>query len=364
MTKNFPVFLLLTAAPIWASVQPAFEAGDRSLFLLGGDISLAPKLEEHGVVFKDNGAAEDIFKIFRAHNANCVRLRLFVHPDGRNGVVNDLPYTIALAQRVKAAGLLFSLDFHYSDTWADPAHQTRPAAWKDLSFPELVIKARQYTAETLRAFKDAGVPPDVVQIGNEITNGMMWPGTDFEDKSTSDSIHFDRLAQLLAACGEGVHLGLGPDSRTKIMIHLSSGSQKAITQWFFDNITKRRVAFDIIGLSYYPFWAGNLDQLKETLRFTALTYGKPVAVVETAYPHEDSPEWKGKKNLVWPHTPDGQRIYLHDLIAAVRETPRGLGAGVLYWYPESIAGSPGSWFEGQLALFDRNGNALPALQEF
>jgi arabinogalactan endo-1,4-beta-galactosidase len=337
-------------------------------FLLGGDISMAPKLESQGVVYKDSGKPKDIFAIFHDRGATCVRLRVFVQPNGKGGVVNDTAYTIALGKRVKAAGLLFSLDFHYSDTWADPGQQRTPAAWRDLSLPQLVDQTRDYTADTLKAFKDAGVTPDVVQIGNEITHGLLWPMGALTAKGVSEDVAFDRVAELLKADVDGIHRALGNDTSTKIMIHIDGADATNTVKWFFDHITARHVPFNMIGLSYYPTWGSNLSHVKATLEMAAKAYGKPIVIAETAYPFADSPALTGrKKSFNWPLTPDGQKQYLEDLIQLVRETPGGLGAGVLYWYPESVPPKTSSepmWNGGNEAMFDQDGNALPAFDVF
>jgi len=329
---------------------------------------MAPKLEEQGVIYKDGGKPKDIFAIFHDRGATCVRLRLFVQPNGKGGVVNDYAYTIALAKRVKAAGLLFSLDFHYSDTWADPGQQRTPAAWRDLSFPHLVNQTRDYTADTLKAFKDAGVTPDVVQIGNEITHGLLWPLGGLGIKRFSDDAAFDRVAELLKADVDGIHLALGNDTPTKIMIHIDGADATSTVKWFFDHINARHVPFDMIGLSYYPTWGGDLSHVKTTLAMAAKAYGKPIVIAETAYPFADSPALEGrKKSFKWPLTPEGQKQYLEDLLQLVRETPGGLGAGVLYWYPESVPPKTSSepmWNGGDEAMFDHDGNALPAFDAF
>ena len=329
---------------------------------------MAPKLETQGVVYKDGGKPKDIFAIFHDRGATCVRLRLFVQPNGKGGVVNDTAYTIALAKRVKAAGLLFSLDFHYSDTWADPGHQQTPVAWRDLPFPQLVDQARNYTADTLKAFKDAGVTPDVVQIGNEITHGLLWPMGALGTKSVSEDVAFDRVAELLKADVQGIHLALGEDTATKIMIHIDGADATKTVQWFFDHIAARHVPFDMIGLSYYPTWGGDLSHVKRTLEMAAESYGKPIIIAETAYPFVDSPSLEGpRKSFKWPLTPNGQKQYLEALLQLVRETPGGLGAGVLYWYPESVApknSTEGMWNGGDAAMFDHDGNALPVFDAF
>ena len=336
-------------------------------FLFGGDVSMASKLESDGVVYKDGGKPKDIFAIFHDHGATCIRLRLFVHPNGKGGVVNDIPYTIALARRVKAAGLLFSLDLHYSDSWADPGQQRTPAAWRDFTFPQLVRQTQDYTEQTLKAFRDAGVTPDVVQIGNEITHGLLWPMGSLGSKTVPKDAAFDRVADLLKADGRGLHLALGDDTATKILIHIDGADATGTVKWFFDNITRRHVPFDMIGLSYYPFSSASLDHVKQTLDLAGKAYGKPIIIAETAYPYAESHIWSGqRKSFAWPLTPEGQKQYLLALLQVVRATPNGLGAGILYWYPESVPAPDGreSWNGGLAAMFDHDGNALPAFDAF
>lgn len=362
--RNFVVLTVLSAWIFATSLIAEYKTGSP---LLGADLSLLPKLEAAGAVFKDKGKPGDVIALLRERGANCIRLRLFVNPNGKAGVVNDLPYTIALARRVKAAGLQFFLDLHYSDTWADPTAQFVPAAWRYLPFPQLLDTMESYTAEVMKAFLEAGVPPDIVEVGNEITNGLLGPATSFEDKNIPQDVVFDRLCEVLKAGIRGVYSGLGRDSQVKIVIHIDNGGRLEVTRWFFDNITKRQVPFDVIALSYYPFWQGSLTHLQENLTFAAKTYGKPVLVAETAYPWVQSEYWTAKKNLNFELTPRGQKQFLEALISTVRAVPQNLGLGVLYWYPESVAiKNPEilDWWDGELALFDQEGNALPALDAF
>ena len=329
--------LALGLLSTWLCASVSVGESGTEFRLFGADLSLLPKLEAAGAVFKDAGKPGDVIAFLRARGANCVRLRLFVNPNGQAGVVNDLPYTIALAQKAKAAGMQLYLALHYSDTWADVRAQLAPAAWRNLAFPELVETMEKYTVEVVTPFKDAGVAPDIVQVGNEITNGLLGPATSFEDKGVAQEVVFDRLCALLKAGIRGVHAALGESSPVKIAIHIDNAGKLAVARWFFDNVTKRQVPFDVIALSYYPFWQGSLTQLQENLIFAAKTYSKPVLVAETAYPWVETEYWKAKENLNFPLTPQGQRLFLEALIATVRAVPHNLGLGVLYWYPESLA---------------------------
>jgi arabinogalactan endo-1,4-beta-galactosidase len=167
MNPSAAFFMLLLFTTASLAEDPAF--------FTGADLSMLQSVEDSGVRYKDAGQKKDALAIFKNHGFNTVRLRLFVNPDGTRGQVNTLRYTIALAQRVKKNGFRLLLDFHYSDGWADPGHQTVPAAWKDLPHAELVRRLHDYTHETLEEFRSAGCLPDMVQVGNEITNGICWP---------------------------------------------------------------------------------------------------------------------------------------------------------------------------------------------
>jgi len=340
---------------------------DKREFLVGGDISMLTRIEELGGVFRENGKPGGFLAILKKHRCNCHRLRIFVNPTYNNAVVQDVPYTIALAKRIKAHGAKLLLNFHYSDTWADPGHQRKPAAWQDLDFDALQKKVRDYTASVIAAFKEEGVLPDMVQVGNEITPGMLWPdgriGHDAADEQ------WDRFVRLLKAGVEGVKEPLGRTPNIRIMIHIDRGGDWKTTKWFFDNIIKRGVEFDIIGQSYYPWWHGTMDDLRLNLQETARTYGKDIMVVETAYPHHSDStlrtgEWSPDR-MAWSVSPKGQHAFLAELIKTVRHTPNKCGLGVLWWYPESIP-TKGLriWCQGAMALFDEGGNALPAVKAF
>jgi arabinogalactan endo-1,4-beta-galactosidase len=362
---NFAKRSLLAAAVfVCAACSPA-RAEKRAEFLAGGDISMLTRIEKLGGTFKDTGKTRDPLEIFKANGANCFRLRLFVNPAGKNSVINDLPYTLALAKRIKAAGCKLLLNFHYSDTWADPGHQIKPAAWAKLSFDELEKKVEQYTASVIAEFRNAGALPDIVQVGNEITPGMLWP-----DGKTGSAPQWDRFAKLVNAGIRGVRTGAGPKRAkdVRIMIHIACGGNWGRTKWFFDNLIARRVPFDIIGQSYYPWWHGTLSDLKNNLNRTANAYKKDIMVVETAYPYRNEAAWRKnpkKKNLNWPISPKGQQAFLADVVTAVRQTPNKRGIGVIWWYPESIpAKGLRVWNGGATALFDSQGNALPAIRAF
>jgi len=338
-----------------------------SEFLVGGDISALTRIEQAGGVFRDEGKPGDAIEIMSDYGCNCFRLRLFVNPAGGNMVVNDLAYTIALAKRIKAAGARLLLNFHYSDTWADPGHQSKPKAWADLDFESLERTVYEYTCDCILEFKKAGVLPDMVQPGNEIAPGMLWPDGKLYGVGDPEK-QWDKFARLLKAGVRGAEDGSGDDN-VRIVLHIHSGGDSSKTKWFFDHIEKRNVPYDIIGLSYYPWWHGSMEDLKGNISKTAATFNKDIFVVETAYPHRDVRVSKGKdgadKNMRWPMTPTGQEVFLRELIATVREASGDRGIGVLWWYPESIpVKGLRIWYGGANAMFDGEGNALPSMNAF
>jgi len=323
-------------------------------FARGADLSLLQSFQDHGVEYRESGQARDPLAIFKEHGCNWVRLRIFVNPDGTRGQVNSLPYTLALARRVKAMGFRFLLDFHYSDKWADPGHQETPAAWQGLSHAQLVRQAHDYTAQTLAAFRQAGCLPDMVQVGNEITNGMLWPDGGPFGKGLDSGDKWPAFADLLKAGIRAVR-ETSPDIR--VMIHIDRGGNAALSQWFFGECRKSGIDYDAIGLSYYPMDNGPLDALAGNLAGLSRTFGKDVYVAETAFD-------RSAGLAAFPATPEGERDYLRALMRAVAAVPGG--RGVFYWAPEAIP-EP-QWKRGGLqsprALFDADGNMLPGLEAF
>jgi arabinogalactan endo-1,4-beta-galactosidase len=343
------------------------EGATASMFL-GADISALERIEQAGAVFRDSGQAGDAIAILRAHGAGGFRLRLFVSPNYTEVQVNDLAYTVRMAGRVKAAGAKLLLDLHYSDTWADPGHQVTPAAWAGLSFDSLQLQVETYTAGVITRLKQAGALPDIVQVGNEIDGGMLWPLGQVSGTGSDTAAQWDRFTRLLKAGIRGVRSALGPGDSVRIMLHFSQGGSTGGTQWFFDHMNAYGVTYELIGLSYYPWWHGTLADLTANLQATAQRYGKDVMVVETSYPWRAG-GWESmapnQTAMTWPVSPAGQAQFLRDLVAAVAAVPGGHGAGVVWWYPEAVQ-VPGLfvWGGGSLSLFDAGGNLLPAASGF
>jgi arabinogalactan endo-1,4-beta-galactosidase len=294
-------------------------------YAVGADLSFLKQAEDRGMVFKDNGQTKPGLQIFRDHGYNWIRLRLFHTP---TMLPNNLDYTITLAKDAKKLGYKFLLNYHYSDTWADPGKQTIPKAWESKSHAEPVQAVREYTRETIVAFREAGVLPDMVQTGNEITPGMLWP----DGKLPAN---WDNFAELLKAAIEGVRKGCGDAPRPRIMIHIDKGGDKNATKEFFDKLTSYGVSYDVIGQSYYPWWHGSLLELRDNLAFMAETYGKDIILVEVAYNWKPA-EYRGRP-APFPETAAGQREFLEEVNRQVLATPHQRGRGVFWWEP-AVAG--------------------------
>ncbi|CAN5248195.1 arabinogalactan endo-beta-1,4-galactanase [soil metagenome] len=268
--------------------------------ILGADISFLPQLEDKGIQFSVDGVTDDAINILKKNGFNYIRLRIFNDPGADSGYSPGKDYcgldqTKAMTKRIKAAGLKFLLDFHYSDTWADPGKQFKPAAWEDLDFPALQLAVRNYTKDVLLALKAQGTLPDMVQVGNEINHGMLWP--------TGNSANTDSLAALLKA---GIHGVKDVSNNIKIMLHIACGGQYDESVWFIDNMLKRNVQFDIIGESYYPQWHGTIDSLHDNLFALSKKYKQDVIVAEYTQKKDsvnniafNLPDGKIKGTFIW-----------------------------------------------------------------
>ncbi len=242
--------------------------------ILGADISFLPELEAKGIKFSDKGIQKDVLQILKDHGFNYIRLRLFVDPANDSGYSPrkgfcDLQHTLQMAKRIKKADMKFLLDFHYSDTWADPGKQFKPATWMNFNFNDLAKKVFDYTTNVLFALKTQGTLPDMVQTGNEINHGIIWPEGNVQ--------HLDSLAILVNA---GLAAVKKTDPSIMVMLHIALGGQNSESEFFIDNMISRGIPFDVIGESYYPKWHGTLQDLETNLNLLKRKYNKPVIVAE------------------------------------------------------------------------------------
>jgi len=279
--------------------------------MLGADISFLPQLEDRGLKFSDNGVQKDAILILKDHGFNYVRLRIFNDPARDSGGYSpkrgfcDLEHTKQMAKRVKAAGMKLLLDFHYSDTWADPGKQYKPAAWRNLSFEDLKKALYDYTKKVIQELKDQGTTPDMVQVGNEINHGLIWP--------EGNVSNLDSLAQLLNAGTKAVK---DVDPTVIMMLHVALGGQNDESVFFIDQMLARKVPIDVIGLSYYPKWHGTLDDLKDNMDDLLRRYNKDLIVVEySARKNEvnkiafELPGGKGKGTCIWEPLNTWEKVF-------------------------------------------------------
>ncbi len=337
-------------------------------FIKGADISFLEQVEDGGGVYTEGGEPRDALDILAGHGFDYIRLRIWYAPgEGYCG----LEGTLRMAGRIKEKGLGLLLDFHYSDTWADPGHQAKPAAWTGAGGEELADSVRAYTARVIAALNAQGTLPEMVQIGNEITCGMLWD--DGRVCGSYDSPgQWDVFCDLVAAGILGVQDATSPSDSIEIMIHIDRGGDNVASRWFFDNLAARGVEFDIIGQSFYPWWHGDFEDLAANLADLAARYGKDIVIAETAYPW--TLEWDdATHNMVglpehllpgYPATVDGQRAFLEALMDTVANAPDRKGRGVFYWEPEWISSpSAGSAWEN-VTLFDFSGEVLGSVHAF
>ncbi len=268
--------------------------------ILGADISFLPELESRGVRFSDKGVEKDAITILKDHGINYVRLRIFNDPSRDSGYSPgkgfcDLEHTKAMAKRVKAAGMKLLIDFHYSDYWADPGKQYKPAAWKTASFQQLKDSVYAFTKMVITELKDQGTLPDMVQIGNEVNHGILWPEGHVN--------HLDSLAQLIST-GTSAVMSVDPSIIT--LLHVALGGQRDESVWFINNMIQRGVHFDVIGLSYYPKWHGTMDDLENTLEYLVGKYNRDLIVVEYSQLKKEVnaavfnlPNKRGKGSFIW-----------------------------------------------------------------
>jgi arabinogalactan endo-1,4-beta-galactosidase len=316
-------------------------------YAFGADVSSTMQLEQNGKVFKENGVAKPALQILRDNGYNWVRLRV-CHDPAR--LPQGTQYTIAAAKAAKKLGFKFLLDIHYSDGWADPTNEPTPPQWRALSHADLVKALFEYTRDTIAAFASEDVLPDVIQVGNEIGNGFLWPAGKLPD-------HWDDFADLINAGVNGIDAGRGNGKRPLIMIHVDHGGDIVKTKAFFDKLNTYGVPYDLIGFSFYPWSHGTLMDLRANLAFAAATYGKDVYVVETGYYYRPSRYFRDLPGP-FPETPDGQAQWLSAVNQIVMEVPGERGRGVFWWEPASNAGLAARGY------FDADGNAQPIINVF
>lgn len=358
--------------------EVTLEAGEVRLPVRGADVSSLKKSEDLGGLYYAapiNSVGKDpkpksALKILKDQGLTHVRLRVWVNPADS---YHDLQELREMAKRAKREHLKVLVDLHYSDTWADPGHQSVPANWANYSIDQLESAVFLHTFAACAAVRESGTHPDLIQIGNELNSGMLWPyGHTWNPPS------WENLARFLKAGYNAIKIC---SPKTKVVLHLAEGGKNDTFRWWFDNIIAQGVKFDVIAASYYGYWHGSLGDLQNNLNDISARYGKGVLVAETAYPftldfNDSHPNSVGlPEQLVagYPATQEGQAANLRDVLSIVRAVPNNRGLGVFYWDATWTAVPGNGWnpadpasgnsWENQ-ALFDFNGVATPAMKEF
>ena len=346
------IFILFTITVFSCSSGGDKEPIIEDNFIRAADMSYLPLTESEGTVYKHNNVAENAITTLKNAGCNAIRIRLWQNPsDAHSGLMEVKTF----AQRVRAAGLKVWLTVHYSDTWADPGNQTKPVAWQSLSFTDLKTSVATYTTQIMTE-----INPDIIQIGNETNDGMLWP----EGKLSTNETQY---LQLVSAATAAVR---SKSTTTKIMIHHAGISG---ADYYFDKV--KTMDYDYIGLSYYPIWHGtSLVTLQNTMNSLGQLYNKKVVIAETSYPftfgyNDYTNNIIGLQSQIipaFPATNDGQKGYLSAIKNTIKQSSYGIG--FCYWGSEWVAfrgptATNGSPWENQ-ALWDFNNNALPVMDVF
>ena len=311
------------------------------VFAKGADIGWLSQMEATGYQFKDtDGTNKNCLQLLKDRGINTVRLRVWVNPSSHpiNGHCSK-DETVAMAVKAKNLGMRIMINFHYSDSWADPGQQNKPEAWSTHTFSELLNDVSQHTQDVLVALKDAGITPEWVQVGNEITGGLLFPEGSYT--------HFNQMVQLLNKGYDATKL-IFPNS--KVVIHLDKGNDNSLYRWFFDQAVANGLKFDVIGASFYPYWLNTnyttiIADLENNLKDLATRYNKEVMVVEVGGNYEQVQDTKNMLTAV---------------IQAVKNVPNNKGLGVIYWEPQGEK----TWSGYQLNAWQQDGKPSIALDAF
>jgi arabinogalactan endo-1,4-beta-galactosidase len=345
MKKVIPVYCLVlllsvlscsnkSGTPTPTTTPPYTPPVVSASFAKGADISWVTQFESTGVTFYDkNGNQKELFALMKSLGFNSIRLRAWVNPS--DGWCNTAD-VVAKAIRAKNAGMKIMIDFHYSDVWADPGHQAKPAAWASLDFPTLLTTLSAYTTGVMNTLKNNGITPDWVQIGNETNDGMLW-----EDGRASA-----HMANFAALVKSGYQAVKSVSTTTKVIVHISNGYDNTLFRWMFDGLKANGATWDIIGMSLYPSTTNytTLDaQCLANINDMVSRYSTPCMVVEVGMQASD---------------PSDGRAFLTDIITKVNSVSGGNGLGVFYWEPEAYNNGYG------LGAFDNTGKPTAALDAF
>jgi arabinogalactan endo-1,4-beta-galactosidase len=341
--NRFTIFLFLILSSIFSFTcskngenTPKPVVSDTSNFAKGADVSWVTEMEAKGVLFYDkNGAKTECMALMKSLGMNSIRLRVWVNPT--DGYCNKTDLLIK-AKRAKDLGMRILIDFHYSDTWADPAHQTKPSAWTNLSFTDLCAAVTSHTTEILTALKNWNITPEWVQVGNETSNGMLW-----DDGKASSS-----MSQYATLTNAGYNAVKSVFPTAKVVVHLNNGQDNSLYRWLFDGLKKNNAKWDVIGMSLYPetgVWQEYTTNCISNMNDMINRYGCEVMICETG--------------MSWDQ-PVTASLFLTDLITRAKAISNEKCLGVFYWEPEAY----GNWNGYSLGAFDNSGKPTAALDAF
>jgi arabinogalactan endo-1,4-beta-galactosidase len=347
----------------------------------GTDLSFTPQEVAAGAKFSYDGKEGTPVQIMHAAGSNYVRMRLWINPPAG---YSDLATDLALAKQVEHSGMKIYLDVMYSDFWADPTKQNIPSAWSGQDLAQLTTTVQSYTKQVISTFAGQGTPVDMVSIGNEIRNGILWPIGELNCSAGETCGGWPALAQLLKAGVAGAKAGNPDGHKLLIMMHYDQGASYSLSSAFYSELESYDVPFDVIGLSYYPVLSEpSISGLRQNVDGLATEFHKPIVVAETQYPwtlaNGNSPEGDSTGDFAWeqsqmepgyPATPGGQLSFTTDELSILALAPDGLGMGLFYWAPDWIPGVP--WEPGagngspnvNMTLFNFEGAALPSINLF
>ena len=340
MKRSFFIFLVYALCscnkPGSGGSNPPVIPPVNTDFVKGADISWLTEMEASGRKFYNNaGVEKECMQLLKDLGMNAIRLRVWVNPiSGWNNTADVL----AKAIRAKNLGMKIMIDFHFSDTWADPGHQTKPAAWASQDLNTLKQSLANHTTSVLNTLKTNGITPAWVQVGNETNDGMLWP----DGKA---SVNMNNFAQLVIA---GYNAVKAVDASIKVIVHISNGYDNNLFRWIFDGLKNNGAQWDIIGLSLYPTpsnWSALNNQCLSNMNDMVSRYNKDVMVLEVG--------------MSWDQA-TACNSFLTDLITKVRAVSGGRGLGVLYWEPEAY----NNWQGYTLGAFDNSGKPTVALNAF
>ncbi|HEV8506195.1 MAG TPA: glycosyl hydrolase 53 family protein [Chitinophagaceae bacterium] len=339
------IFIFIVAALVFAtcekkeSTQPVPDPPPgNQFFARGADVSWLTQMETEGQKFyNSNGAKMDCMELLKSLGVNSIRLRAWVDPSASGGLCNteDL---IDKAVRAKNLGMKIMIDLHYSDWWADPGKQNKPATWASQDFNTLKTSVYNYTVDVMNALKTNGITPEWAQVGNETNDGMLWP----DGKASANMANF---AQLVNEGCDGVK---SVSASSKVIVHISNGFDNNLFRWIFDGIKNNNAKWDVIGMSLYPHpanWSTLNDQCLANMNDMILRYNKEIMICEVG--------------MSWDQ-PDACNAFLSDLISKIKSLAGNRGLGVFYWEPECSV----NWNGYTLGAFDNSGKPTIALDAF